>query len=85
MDRIGLVCRYIREHPCCTQRELAQQLDLSLGTINTLLKECCQRKLLAQGKSIANTYELTESGEHYLEQFQVDGALLLALVLVLCH
>jgi len=78
MDRIGLVCRYIREHPCCTQRELAQQLDLSLGTINTLLKECCQRKLLAQGKSIANTYELTESGEHYLEQFQVDGALIIA-------
>lgn len=79
MDRIGLVCRYIREHPYCTQRELAQKLDLSLGTINTLLKECCRRRLLAQGKSIANTYELTGAGDAYLDDlYQVDGALIIA-------
>lgn len=78
MDRIGLVCRYIREHPYCTQRELSQQLDLSLGTINTLLKECCRRRLLAQEKSSAGTYELTGAGDAYLEQFQVDGALIIA-------
>lgn len=78
MDRIGLVCRYIKEHPHCTQRELAQQLDLSLGTVNTLMRECSRRHLTAQEKSSAGTYELTDTGEEYLEQFRVDGALIIA-------
>ncbi len=78
MDRIGLVCRYIKEHPHCTQREVAQQLELSLGTINTLIKECSKRHLIAQGKSCAGTYELTDSGEEFLEGFKVDGALIIA-------
>ncbi len=78
MDRIGLVCRYIKEHPHCTQRELSQQLEWSLGTVNTLLKECCQKRYLAQEKSSAGTYELTGAGDAFLEQFQVDGALIIA-------
>ncbi len=78
MDRIGLICCYIKEHPYCTQRELSQQLELSLGTVNTLLKECCRNRLLAQGKSTAGTYELTGKGTSYLDQFQVDGALMIA-------
>lgn len=78
MDRLALICRYIKEHPYCTQRELSQQLELSLGTVNTLLKECCKRKFLAQEKSIAGTYELTGTGENYLDRFRVDGALIIA-------
>lgn len=78
MDRMGLLCRHIKENPHCTQRELAQALDLSLGTINTLIKECCLRKLIAQEKSIAGTYELTGAGDEFLEQFRVDGALIIA-------
>lgn len=78
MDRIGLVCRYIKEHPHCSQRELAKQLDLSVGTINTIIKKCSQQHLIAQGKSIAGTYELTGAGEEYLEQYRVDGALIIA-------
>lgn len=78
MDRMGLICRHIKENPHCTQRELAQALDLSLGTINTLIKECSLRKLIAQEKSIAGTYELTGSGDEFLEQFRVDGALIIA-------
>lgn len=78
MDRTGLVCRYMKEHPYCTQRELAQELGLSLGTVNTLIKECTKRYLIAPGKSCAGTYELTDSGEEFLEQFRVDGALVIA-------
>lgn len=78
MDRMGLLCRHIKENPHCTQRELAQALDLSLGTINTLIKECSLRKLIAQEKSIAGTYELTGAGDEFLEQFRVDGALIIA-------
>lgn len=78
MDRIGLVCRHIRENPHCTQRELAQALGLSLGTVNTLIKECSLQRLIAPGKSIAGTYELTGAGDEFLEQFRVDGALIIA-------
>lgn len=78
MNRTGLLCRYINEHSHCSQRELAQALDLSLGTVNTLIKECMEQKLIAQEKSVAGTYELTGAGDAFLEAFRVDGALIIA-------
>lgn len=78
MDRTGLLCRYIKENPKCTQRDLAQQMELSLGTVNTLIKECIKARLLAPGKSVAGTYEITVAGDQYLEQYRVDGALIIA-------
>ncbi|MDD3252729.1 MAG: phosphotransferase [Lachnospiraceae bacterium] len=78
MNRMALICRCIKENPRSTQREIAQKLELSLGTINTLIKECMQARLIAQGKSVAGTYELTISGEQFLETFRVDGALIIA-------
>lgn len=78
MNRVGLICRYIEENPHCTQRELAQKMELSLGTVNTLIKECIQRRLIAPEKSIAGTYEVTGAGQEFLEQFRVDGALIIA-------
>ncbi len=78
MDRMGLICRYIKEDSHSTQRDLAQKTGFSLGTVNTLIKEAMQKRLIAQGKSIAGTYELTDFGESFLEDFQVDGALIIA-------
>ncbi len=78
MDRMALICRYLNENPRSTQRELAQKTGLSLGTVNTLMKECIQKKLIAPGKSVAGTCELTGAGDAYLEQFRVDGALIVA-------
>ena len=78
MDRIGLICRYIKEDPRSTQRDLAQKTGFSVGTVNTLIKEAIQQRLLVQGKSVAGTYELTGAGDAFLEQFQVDGALIIA-------
>ena len=40
MDRHGLVCRTVLEQPDITQREMAQKLKVSLGTVNGLIKEC---------------------------------------------
>ena len=78
MDRIGLICRYIKEDPRSTQRDLAQKTGFSVGTVNTLIKEAMQQRLIAQGKSVAGTYELTGAGDAFLEQFRVDGALIIA-------
>ena len=78
MDRIGLICRYIKEDPRSTQRDLAQKTGFSVGTVNTLIKEAMQQQLIAQGKSVAGTYELTGAGDAFLEPFQVDGALIIA-------
>ena len=43
MDRLGLICRNILEEPYITQRELAKRMELSLGTINGLIKECAEK------------------------------------------
>ena len=45
MDRLGLICRNILEEPYITQRELAKRMELSLGTINGLIKECAEKRL----------------------------------------
>ena len=78
MNRLGLICRCIKENPYSSQRELSQKTEFSLGTVNTLIKECMQERLIAPGKSVAGTYELTSKGDAFLEQFRVDGALIIA-------
>ena len=49
MDRYGLICRTILENPAVTQREMARILDLSLGSINSLTKECAAKGLIEEG------------------------------------
>ncbi len=77
MDRIGLICRAIKEHPDCTQRTLASLLDLSLGTINADVKECISLGYLITSPDL-HGYTLTQAGQDYLDQFKVDGAIMLA-------
>lgn len=76
MNRHGLICRCIRENPQITQRELAGKLSLSLGTVNHLIKECIALNYIRQDQD--KNYILTETGQEFLEQFRVDGAVVLA-------
>lgn len=76
MNRHGLVCRCIKEHPQITQRELAGELSLSLGTVNHLIRECISMGYVEQNQE--KDYILTEAGNAFLEQFRVDGAVVLA-------
>ena len=76
MDRYALICRTILEQPKATQRDMAQTLDLSLGTINGLVKECLSRGYIFLAED--GFYHLTESGQKFLEGFRVDGALIIA-------
>ncbi len=76
MNRYGLLCRCILEHPGATQRELALMLDVSLGTVNTLIKECSAKAYL--NLNSAGDYELTSAGMAFMEQYRVDAALIIA-------
>lgn len=77
MNRYGLICRCILESPAVTQRDLAQELDVSLGTVNNLVKECISLNLISFDPD-TNSYRLTGEGQDLLEPFRVDGALIIA-------
>ena len=76
MNRYGLLCRCILEHPNVTQREIASILEISLGSVNTLIKECTAHSYLTT--SPEGNYQLTSFGMEFMEQFRVDAALIIA-------
>lgn len=79
MDRQALVCRNILEKPDLTQREMAKKMDLSLGTVNGLVKECLAEGYIAEeeaGKE--KRLVLLEKGKELLKPYKVDGALIIA-------
>lgn len=77
MNRYVIICRSILEKPDITQRELAQELNLSLGSINSLVKECLDLKLIALTAGSCS-YALLSAGQTLLDQNKVDGAIIIA-------
>lgn len=77
MNRYGLLCRCIYENPNITQREMASRLEVSLGTVNNLIKECVSANLISFNNE-AGIYELCTGGSELLEEFRVDAAVILA-------
>ena len=80
MDRHGLVCRAVLEQPDITQRELAGKLDVSLGTANGLIKECLAKGYIGEESSQKGKarWRLMPDGQKLLDQYKVDGALIIA-------
>ena len=80
MDRHGLVCRAVLEQPDITQRELAGKLDVSLGTANGLIKECLAKGYIGEKSSQKGKarWRLRAEGQKLLDQYRVDGALIIA-------
>ncbi len=76
MNRHALVCRNILEHRETTQRDLAESMDISLGTANRLVRECVERNLIALLED--GHYQVTSDGMALLEHYRVDGALIIA-------
>lgn len=76
MNRHALLCRNILEQPQITQRELAQVMDISLGTANGLVKECIEKGLVEGLED--GYYQVTSAGMVLLEQYRVDGAVIIA-------
>ena len=58
----------IHKEKTFTQRQLAEELDLSLGTINALLKK------LKEEKWVDKELHLTELGQKVLEPYRVKNA-----------
>ena len=80
MDRHGLVCRAVLEQPDITQRELAGKLDVSLGTANGLIKDCLAKGYIGEksGQKGKARWRLRAEGQKLLDQYRVDGALIIA-------
>ena len=64
MDRYGLICRAVMEQPETTQRELAGQLGVSLGTANHLVKQCVSLGYIEEEEK--GRWKLTEAGKTLL-------------------
>ena len=56
MNRYALICRSILEQAEVTQREMAQRLELSLGTVNQLVKECLAEGYIAEEENGKEKY-----------------------------
>lgn len=77
MNRYVIICRSILEDPEITQRELAQILDVSLGTVNNLVRECMELGYVGPGDA-KGSYRLLDEGKALLDDYKVDGALIIA-------
>ncbi|SFG39748.1 sugar phosphate nucleotidyltransferase [Oribacterium sp. WCC10] len=78
-----IILRTLYENKESTQRDIALQLEVSLGKTNKLISETVEEGLLSkvessEGRGRNVSYELTEKGKKLLEKYRVDRALILA-------
>ena len=80
-----LITRSIYENEKITQRELANEYKVSLGKINSVIKELVATNFIVQKDYIktskddtSSLYEVTEKGLSELKKHKVDGAVILA-------
>ena len=78
-----IILRTLFENRESTQRDIAQQLEVSLGKTNKLIAETVEEGLLSkvessEGRGRNVSYEITEKGRRMLEKYRVERALILA-------
>lgn len=67
------VLRYLYENSeSVTQRIVAEELKISLGTVNTIITNLVEEKL------VTKEYKLTSKAHEELDKFKVDNAIILA-------
>lgn len=66
----------IRRNPKAKQQELAEATGLSIGTVNSTLKQLTEAGLISGDKS--SDRELTHSGQKAIEPYKVDNAIIMA-------
>lgn len=66
-----MVLNAIRKNPNITQREISDETELSIGTVNSITKRLKERCFVSDRR-------LTEEGEKALEPYKVDNAVIMA-------
>lgn len=78
-NKKALLCRLVAQSEIngspCTQRQISEVLDISLGKTNQLITELTDEGYLDCSDK---QYRLTQDGKDYLDQFKVDNAIILA-------
>ena len=77
-EHFTLICRYLENKPDATQRELASATKLSLGLVNSTLKECIISGYLSQESGNSRSLTLTQTGLDKLNDFKVKSGIILA-------
>jgi len=77
-EHFVLICRHLINNPEATQRELATASKLSLGLINTTLKECLNTGLVECSNNKPRNISITPSGYKKLDEYKVKNAIILA-------
>jgi len=72
------VCRHLISKPAATQRELAAVTNLSLGLINSIIKESITAGYIKQKQNAGKSIEITKTGMKRLDGFKVNNAIILA-------
>jgi CTP:phosphocholine cytidylyltransferase-like protein/thiamine kinase-like enzyme len=75
VNKPALLCRAIASGRFTNQRELAGELEISIGSVNRLIRQTVENGLVQQEYG---SYSLTAAGLTWLEQFRVDNAIILA-------
>ena len=75
MDLIARLLIFIMQNNMITQRDIAQSMAISLGSANKLISIASEQNLIAKEGS---GLHITGVGEHYLDNFKMDGAVILA-------
>ena len=75
MNKYAYLLREIYENSAVTQRELADTMSISLGSINNLIKDAISLNYLYKD---GNKIILTKTGLDYLSPFKVERAIIMA-------
>lgn len=82
MNSLALLCRAIAKREFNSQRELSEELGISLGSVNALVRQAAEKgyisSTIGRHSSTQGRYSITEQGLEWLEQFKVDNAIILA-------
>ena len=85
MNQTVLLLRSILEQPHITQRTLAKEVGVSLGSVNKLIRSCLSDGLLRETAeeqehrgAKSQGFSVTDAGLTFLQPYRVDSALILS-------
>ncbi|MDO4489389.1 MAG: NTP transferase domain-containing protein [Eubacteriales bacterium] len=75
MNKEVLLLRSIIEHKDITQRELAAECGIALGSVNAKIKQCAENGLI---EKTGNGFEVTGKGLEFIRPYRTEKAVIMA-------